>query len=559
MKIFSKLPKGTLSWLSEISGKKKYLVMGLLPIDAFFAVNGVIRAFIFRSLIDSAVAKDKHSFMIAVLYMALLTVFGMVLSCIYSVFWEWTNSSIEISVKSHIFSNVLTKDYSKVSSIHSGEWMNRLTKDVSIVSDGITNIVPDLMGTIISLISAAVAIIIMEPVFAMIMIPGGLIIVVITYFFRKILKRLHKDIREADGKVYEFLQERLSSMMIIRTFGMEHRMVKGAEERMLDYRSKRLKRTHFSNLCNSGFGLAASAAYLGGAVFCGFQILDGLMTYGTMMAILQLISQIQSPFASLTGFIPRVYAMLASAERLMEVEDFPSDSKKPLPQKEIHRFYEADFTGLGLDQVAFTYKDRPEEDTPEVFGNLSIDIRKGEYVALTGHSGSGKSTVFKLLMGIYPIDGGIRYVDTVDGQKELDGSYRSLFAYVPQGNQLMSGTIRDIIAFGDVTRMEDEDGIKKALEMSCADEFVASLPDGLNTVLGERGTGLSEGQMQRIAIARAIFSDRPILLLDESTSALDEETEQRLLENIRCMSDKTVVIVTHRPAALGICDKQVGI
>ncbi len=199
---------------------------------------------------------------------------------------------------------------------------------------------------------------------------------------------------------------------------------------------------------------------------------------------------------------------------------------------------------------------REDEKTkmPVVLKNISFEIRKGEYVAFTGYSGCGKSTLLKLMMCLYPLENGGRFLRA--GEKiPLTSEWNRLFAYVPQGNHLMSGTIREIVTFSDKNQMKDEIRINKALKIACADEFVSYLENGIDTMLGERGTGLSEGQMQRIAVARAIFSDNPILLFDEATSALDEQTERQLIENLRTMTDKTVVIVTHRPAALEICDK----
>ena len=199
--------------------------------------------------------------------------------------------------------------------------------------------------------------------------------------------------------------------------------------------------------------------------------------------------------------------------------------------------------------------DLSKDEQPVVLKNISIEINKGEYVAFTGHSGCGKSTVLKLLMSIYQLDGGERYISDKDGEKPLSAKWHRLFAYVPQGNQLMSGTIREIVAFADKADMQNDERIYQALRIACAYDFVAELDSGIDTLLGERGTGLSEGQMQMISIARAIYSESPILLLDEATSALDADTEKMLLQNLRNMTDKTVVIVTHRPAALEICDR----
>ncbi len=215
-----------------------------------------------------------------------------------------------------------------------------------------------------------------------------------------------------------------------------------------------------------------------------------------------------------------------------------------------------------LDHAGSTYypvvdhiEDLSKDGLPNVLRDVDLEIRKGEYVAFTGHSGCGKSTVLKLLMGIYPLDSGARTLTDIEGTRPLTPAWHRLFAYVSQGLQLMSGTIREVVAFADRAAMHDEERLSRALSIACADEFDSALEAGVDTLLGERGTGLSEGQMQRLAIARAVFSDSPILLLDEATSALDGATEQHVLEDLRDMTDKTVVIVTHRPAALSICTR----
>ncbi len=276
--------------------------------------------------------------------------------------------------------------------------------------------------------------------------------------------------------------------------------------------------------------------------------MTGSVSYGTLVAIMQLIGQIQGPFLSISGYLPRYYAMTASAERLMEIQVFVDDAPAR-DANEVRGFYEDELSTLGLRNASFSYE--PEGGSPSVLRGICIEVRKGERVAFTGHSGCGKSTVLKLLMCMYPLGAGERYLETAQGAMPLDASLRRLFAYVPQGNALMSGSIRDVVSFADPEAAGDEERLRRALEVSCANEFV----DDLDMELGERGSGLSEGQMQRIAIARAVFAGCPVLLLDESTSALDDATERRLLENIRSLTDNTVVIVTHRKAALSICDR----
>jgi ATP-binding cassette subfamily B protein len=287
------------------------------------------------------------------------------------------------------------------------------------------------------------------------------------------------------------------------------------------------------------------------------------MSYGTFTAVLQLIGQIQSPFANITGYLPKYYAMIASAERLMEAEDFADAvSENRLDKEEIQAFYQKDFLAVGLEDASFTYLPPVSEQghdravMPVVLEHIDLTIHKGEYIAFTGPSGCGKSTLLKLFMCLYPLDSGERYLEVKNGTKlPLDETYIRLFAYVPQGNHLISGSIREVVTFGD--SVQGDAAVWNALHIACADAFIRELPDGLNTQLGERGAGLSEGQMQRIAIARAVYSNAPILMLDEATSALDEQTEKKLIYNLRSMTDKTVLTVTHRQAILTICDRQV--
>ena len=295
--------------------------------------------------------------------------------------------------------------------------------------------------------------------------------------------------------------------------------------------------------------------YLFGVLYCAYGILTGTVSYGTLTAVMQLVGQIQAPFANISGYLPRWYAMTASAERLMEIEDYqPDGGEEALPLSEIQKEYKDSLASLGLRNACFSY---PGEDAP-VLQNLSLDIRKGEYVAFTGPSGCGKSPVLKLLLSMYGLQGGEAYIRYAGGEERpLTAEWRRLFAYVPQGSALMSGTIRETVAFADPGQAGNDERIRQSLRAACAEEFVAELENGLDTPLGERGAGLSEGQLQRLSIARALFADRPVLLLDEATSALDEETEKRLLLNLRSLTDKTVLIVTHRPVALSVCDRRI--
>lgn len=553
----------SLRWMSEVTGKKKAYILYLLILQALLGGTSVLYAILLRNLIDGAVVGNTRAFIFSSVQFIGLVIFQISIRTLGRFLSEKSRSTMENRFKSRLFSCLLRKNFASVTSFHSGEWMNRLTSDTVVVANGLTQIVPGLGGMIVKLIGALIAVLALEPIFAVILVPGGLAMLLLTHGFRKILKRLHRQVQEKDGMLRIFLQERLGNLMIVRAFGMERQSEAGAAAVMREHQSARMRRNHFSNLCNTGFGAAMNGLYAFGAVFCGYGLLRGTMSYGTMTAILQLVSQIQTPFANLSGYLPQYYSMLASADRLREAEEYPDDSdEEGLSAEEIQKFYQNRFQTLELKDVSFSYqslKDEPAESGHEESSqlkNISLEIRKGEYVAFSGTSGCGKSTLLKLLMCLYPSDSGTLFLTDSDGTKyPLTAAWRGLFAYVPQGNQLMSGSIREIIAFGDTDRMKEDEKLWNALRIACADTFVKELEQGLETTLGERGAGLSEGQTQRIAIARAVFSDRPVLLLDESTSALDEMTEQQLLENLRAMTDRTVIIVTHRPAALTVCSK----
>lgn len=546
-------------WLSIVVDKKKINIFVLLIAQAILGASGVFYALFLRNIIDNAVAKNRQGFFAFFFAIIALIAGQIVLRAFIRYVDELTRASLENSFKHRLFSNLMKKDYASVTSTHSGEWINRLTSDTVVCANGMVEILPGVVGMVVKLSSALIMMLIIEPRFGYIMLPAGLLIAFITYSFRKILKKLHKNIQEKDGKLRVHFQESLGSLLVVKSYAAEEQIGNEATEKMAAHKVARMKRVNLSNMCNMGFQIAMNGIYVLGIGYCGYGILIGTLSYGTFTAMLQLISQIQTPFANITGYLPKYYSMIASAERLMEIEVYAEDCSGSIKSiDEVQEFYNNRFIKIGFKDACFTYRPTGENSDdvvmPVVMKNISFEIGKGEYIAFTGHSGCGKSTMFKIMMCLYSLDSGERYL-IGDKKHELTSEWHRLFAFVPQGNHLMTGTIREIISLADKKDMNNEDRINNALKIACADEFVSELEDGIDTVLGERGTGLSEGQMQRIAIARAIFSDNPVMLLDEATSALDETTEGKVLDNLKRMTNKTVLIVTHRPAALDICDR----
>lgn len=553
--------KGTVHWLIQtVDGKQKRGMLYLLNIQILTGISGAFNALFLRDIINAAVSSQKNIFWKTVSCYALLVGFQLGLAALRRYLEEYTRSRLENCFKRKLFHEILMKPYAFVTETHSGEWMNRLTNDTVVVANGMTEILPGMAGMAVKIISAIIMISILTPVFMYVLIPGAVLLLIFSTLFRKNMKKLHKNIQECDGNLRVFLQEMLSSMLIIRSYAVETETESSAGEKMKLHQKARMKRNFFSNICNIGFGILMNGAYVLSAVICGYGIINHTVSYGTFVAVFQLVSQVQSPFANISGYIPKFYAMLASAERLMEIEKAEGQESFEIKSlKKIKECYKNDFEGLEMENICFSYNPLKNENKmgieniTVVLSDISFRIDKKEYIAVTGISGCGKSTILKLLMCLYSQDKGQRYILLKKRKEILDISWQRLFAYVPQGNYLMSGTIREVITFSDKSRMKDEDKIWESLRIACADKFVKTI--GLEAQLGERGSGLSEGQMQRIAIARAIFSERPVLILDECTSALDEDTERQVLYNLRDITDKTVLIVTHRPAALEICDK----
>ncbi len=547
--------RNTLKWLSDSIGKRKINIILLSLLQALLGGSGVLYALLLRDGIDSAVRGDRSGFTEALLFVIALVAAQILLRAAVRWLEEDSRSSIENRLKSKIFRTLLKKEYPYVSGVHSGEWMNRLTSDTKIVSDGAVDIFPGIAGMAVKMIGALSVLLVIEPKFFFVFFPCGAILLLLTYAFRKNLKRLHRSIQESDGRLRVFLQEHLGSLIVVKSFSAEQSSAEQGEVKMSEHKDARMRRIRFSNICNIGFSAFMSGMYIIGFAYCGIGIIGGTVSFGTLTAILQLISQMQSPLANISAYIPKFYAMTASAERLREAEDFPDDcAEEALDSRAVKDFYDNGFCAIKADNVCFKYG---SGDAENVINDVSFTVKKGEKTAFTGHSGCGKSTFLKLLLCLYRCDGGSITLEREGGEGiPLTGKWHRMFAYVPQGNHLMNGTIRDIVTFsGKKSDDGDDAGIAHALRVACADGFVSELEHGIDTYVGERGAGLSEGQIQRIAIARAIYSDAPVLLLDESTSALDEATEKKLIENLGGMTDKTVILVTHRPGALKICDR----
>lgn len=498
-------------------------------------------------------ATEKHDLNYVLLYSFYLLILIMVqlaLNLIGSSFSERCKGRLDMIFKKHMLQTVMKKDYSSIASYHTGDINNLMFNDVTVITEGFTTMLPNVVFFIVKLLSAFIYLVVIDKVFALVFLIGGIFVFLCTRMFRKTLKRLHKKVQETEGKTRSFIQEAISNLLVVKTFVVEDKISKQTDELQEENYAARMKRRLFGIAANAGLSTTFNIGYVFALAFGAYRLLNGL-DYGTVTAMLQLVNQIQGPFASLSGIMPKYYAVIASAERLMEIEKLPDEEEDNKADIDVNEIYD-ELSAMNFDNISFRY------DRDIILNDTSLKICKGDFVAITGISGIGKSTLLKLLLGVFKVQSGSITLQLENGaQLPVDKHTRRMFAYVPQGNMLLSGTILDNLKFINDNVTDEE--IQQAIEISCAKQFIDELPDGLMTVIGEHGMGLSEGQVQRLAIARSLLSKSPVLLLDEATSALDEATEKQFLTNLKKLKNVTCIIVSHKKASLEICNKIVRI
>ncbi len=539
-----------MSWIFGVSGKLKLGVLLLVLLNSAISISAVAFALVLREAIDGAVSGNKMVFLKFVIILGLIMVGQIAARGVIRFLDEYVRSGMENVIKTRLYETILSRKYSAITAFHTGELLNRITNDAVVVADGFVQIIPGIIAMLVKLVGAAAVLFVLDYRFSVIFFVGGGLVLIFTTLFRRVMKKLHKDVQAADGVLRSYLSENLGSLMVLKTFGAERKSIDTSKQYMDKHRFMRMKRNRFSNICNVGFGLVMNGGYIFGLCWCSFGILHGSITYGTLSAVLQLVDQLWAPLANMTGYLPKFYGMLSSAERCMELETLEEEHVESQFSRDYCRELYKDMTAIECKNITFRYED------DIILENADISIGKGELITIMGNSGAGKSTLLKLLLAIYEPEKGTLEIKTDKESYALTERYRKMFAYVPQGNFLMSGNVTSAIASLDDTNADvDMDKVKAVAHIACADTFVEKLEHGYDTLIGERGMGISEGQAQRLAIARALYTDAPVLLLDEATSALDEQIEKKVLKNIRELTDKTVIIVSHRKAVLEVCDR----
>lgn len=523
-----------------------------IPVSASVLL-GVIRIaaslsfiWISKEMIDMAVRSDG-----SLAKYALLLVSALVVEILCSVAQGYINmraeAGIRNSLRSRVFDRALNARWNGKERWHTGDVVNRLEEDVRVIADTLCHLVPGALVTMVQLVAAFVFLWTMNPVLAWVILCILPVFMVLAAIMARRIKKLTTEIRKSDSQVQSVLQESLQRRIVIIALGrveyVMNRLVTAQDTLM----NKVMKRNKFSMSSRAAMMAGFGTGYLTAFIWGVHRMQDGVVTFGMLSAFLQLVGQIQRPTADMSRRLPAMIHAMASAERLMEIydaeqEDIPSTDNAPafIPD------------GIRLEDVTFGYPDANRK----IFVNFTHDFRPGTSTAIMGETGAGKSTMMRLMLGLLKPESGNVILYAEDGScADASARFRSGIVYVPQGNSLLSATIRENLIGGKINLSDD--AIRNALFMAAA-EFVYDLPDGLDTKCGEGGEGLSEGQAQRIAIARALLSEGRIMLLDEFTSALDAETESKLMDRLtENYTGKTLVFITHRKEIAERCENVV--
>ena len=539
--------------LKEFFIKIKWILSHAKPVIPFLIFTTVISSasslisvyntLISKSLIDNAIGGNTSQVIKYLIIMISITLGIMLLNPITSLLSTHASTKLNQNIQNKMFEHIEYSSWLEQSKFHSVSLLTRITSDVATISSTLLSTIPNIISILVTLLASFSTLIYLAPSIAIIAIFIGPFLVLVSRYFSKKLKDLYKKAQEEDVKYRAFIQESVQNIMIVKTFCME----KINMDRLIQIQNNKyniaMKNTKLSAMTGLAMSLCSNLAYF--TIFCwgALNISTGVTTYGTFTAMLQLYGKVQSPFSSLASMFPGLISTIAAAERLMELEEIPLEKSS---EKEVIDFINPKIT---FEDVSFEYK-----KGIKIINDINLTIPYGETIAFVGPSGEGKTTLIRLILALINPSSGKVYLKENNKKDSFNRDYRNLISYVPQGNTLFSGTIEDNLRYGNFEATEEE--IYEALKNACALDFVNELEGGIKTVIGEKATGISEGQAQRLAIARSFLRKKPILILDEATSALDPETEVSVLKSVKSLPHKpTCIIITHRPSALNICHR----
>lgn len=535
-----------LRWIFAQSKPGLLLLIVSVTMGSIMSAVSVYNAMISKSLIDAATSGKVDLVIKWLTVMGGIVLFNIFFGTLRSLISTYCSTKISNELQKKFFAHVTYSEWMEHNKHHSVGILTRITSDTSTINGFICGTIPSMITSTVMLSISFITLLKIEPFLAVFTVLIFPVLFLMNKLFGKRLKKFYKDIQEKSIEYSSFIQESVQNLMIVKTFCREEDTINNMCRIQKEKFNLVLKQNLFSSCTGICFSLGSSGAYFLVFGWGAISLVKGVITFGTMTALLQLFNKIQGPLSSLIGCYSPIISAIAAAERLMEMESMILEqSNNDL------NILNNTTPCIEFDNVSFGYK-----EGVNVINNISFDIKPGETVALVGPSGQGKTTIIRLLLSlIHPSDGDLYISNYEDGNKGVVcKDHRELISYIPQGNTLFSGTIRANISYGNNNASFED--IVGACEAACALDFINDLDDKFDTKLGEKGHGISEGQAQRIAIARAFLRTKPILILDEATSALDAITEINVLRAIKNLKHKpTCIIITHRPGALAICDR----
>lgn len=533
--------KTIVKWLWQSSSDNRLQAILNTAIGLAQVVVSLASVWAVQTAIDIASHNKEGDVISAVLVMAGLVALNFVLN-ISSV---WVRNILGIKAQNRMqrrmLGRILHSEWQGRDSMHSGDVLNRLEQDVNNVVNFVAETLPNAVSVVALFLGAFVYLFTMDHSLALIIVVMFPIFLVMSKIYMGKMRQLTREVRESDSQVQSLLQESVQNRILVKTLESEDEIVDRLSDQHSALREKVVRKTRFSVISNLIVNVGFATGYLVAFAWSALRMSVGSLSYGGMTAFLQLVNKIQNPARNLSKLVPQFVSVFTAAERLMLFEDIPLEEKGESIEVEGP-------CGIQINEVSFAYPDDP--DTP-IIDKLSFDFKPGTCTAIVGETGAGKTTLLRMILALIRPDSGNVYIYNKVERFIVSPLTRCNITYVPQGNTMLSGSIRDNLLLGNVDATEEQ--MYEALDEACAD-FVRELPDGLDTEMTEQGGGLSEGQAQRICIARALLRNSPLMILDEATSALDPETEKKLLNNILENNSRTVIFITHRPIVLRYCD-----
>ena len=525
-------------WIWQFTRRRKgaiiaYTLFGILS-SALALVAGVLGKY----MIDAIMSMDLSRL---ALYCG-LTVVSAVLGVAFESMTARFSAKLSIDmlgdVQAQVFSDVMSAQWSSLSGYPSGELLNRFSSDINTVSGCAVSWLPGLVIQMFTVLATLGVILYYDPIMALIGCASTPLMFLASRSLLRKQRYHNKRMRQVSGDMSAFQSETFRNMDTLKSFGVEKQMEDKLRQQQDIYRQTVLEHNRFTIRTNIWLTAMATAVQYAAIGYCLWRLWRGDILFGTMTLFLQQRSSLANAFSSLVGLVPTALSGSVAAERLQELCNLPRESAPECPSVEGQ-------CALELTGVTVGYGENP------VLENVNLTVPAGSVAALVGPSGEGKTTLLRLLLGLIPAcQGQLRLVDSHANIYPIGADTRGLFTYVPQGNTVIAGTVAENLRLAKEDATEDE--LIQALTDACAWEFVRDLPQGLDTPIGENGKGLSEGQAQRLAIARALTRNAPVMLLDEVTSALDSDTEERVLQNL-CRRGVTTLVTTHRPSVLRLC------